>query len=124
MPDVPTISEAEWKIMKLLWTRSPQPAYDLVEVLARTEEWHPNTIKTMLSRLVKKKALGVTKYKNLHLYRPLISEEECIQVESDWLLNRVFGGAVKPLLLHFVRKQKLTAADLDELKTILKKKEK
>jgi BlaI family transcriptional regulator, penicillinase repressor len=124
MAKVPAISEAEWKVMKVLWTKSPLPAYDIIEVLGKTEEWHANTIKTMLSRLVKKKALAITKYKNLHLYRPLVSEEQCVQAESEWFLERVFGGAVKPMLLHFVKKQKLSVADLDELKSILKQKEK
>lgn len=47
-----------------------------------------------------------------------------LQAESEWFLDRIFGGAVKPLLLHFVKRQKLSAADLDELKNILKQKEK
>lgn len=104
--------------MKVLWQKAPQPAYDIIQALAK-EEWHPNTIKTILNRLCRKKALGVTKYKNLFLYQPLVSEEDCVQAESESFLERFFGGSVKPLLVHFARKQKLTAADLTELKRIL-----
>jgi BlaI family penicillinase repressor len=118
MQRVPEISSAEWKVMKVLWQKAPQPAYDIIQALAG-EEWHPNTIKTILNRLCRKKALGVTKYKNLFLYRPLVSEEDCVQAESESFLERFFGGSVKPLLVHFARKQKLTAADLAELKRIL-----
>ncbi len=106
--------------MKVLWAKSPLGAYDIIETLAR-EQWHPNTVKTMLSRLAKKKALKITKYKNLHLYSPLITEEEGIYAESDDFLQRVFGGAVKPLLVHFAKKKKLTTADIEELKRILDK---
>ena len=120
MPKTPAISESEWKIMKVLWARSPLGAYDLIEALAK-EQWHQNTIKTMLSRLTKKKALKVTKYKNLHLYHPLVTEEDCTHAESESFLNRVFGGSVRPLLVHFARKQKLTKADVEELKRILEK---
>ncbi len=109
--------------MKVLWSHSPQPAYDITQALAGTEEWHPNTVKTILSRLHKKGALAVTKYKNLYLYRPKISEEDCIRAESESFLDRVFGGSVKPLLVHFARQQKLSAADLEELRTILKNQE-
>ena len=108
--------------MKLLWAKAPQPAYDLVAALAESEAWHPNTVKTLLSRLHKKKALGVQKYKNLFLYFPLVSEEEIVHAESESFLQRLFGGSVKPLLVHFAKRQKLTAADLEELKSILKKK--
>ena len=118
MQRVPEISSAEWKVMKVLWQKAPQPAYDIIQALAK-EEWHPNTIKTILNRLCRKKALGVTKYKNLFLYQPLVSEEDCVQAESESFLERFFGGSVKPLLVHFARKQKLTAADLAELKRIL-----
>ncbi len=118
MQRVPEISSAEWKVMKVLWQKAPQPAYDIIQALAE-EEWHPNTIKTILNRLCRKKALGVTKYKNLFLYQPLVSEEDCVQAESESFLERFFGGSVKPLLVHFARKQKLTAADLAELKRIL-----
>jgi len=106
--------------MKVLWAKSPLGAYDIIEALAR-EEWHPNTVKTMLARLTKKKALKVTKYKNLHLYSPLITEDQGVQAESEDFLQRVFGGAVRPLLVHFARKQKLTKADIEELKRILDK---
>ena len=106
--------------MKVLWKKSPQPAYDIIETLAASEAWQPNTIKTLLSRLYKKKALGVRKYKNLYLYHPLVTEEQCVHAESQTFLERVFGGSVKPLLVHFVKKQKLTAADLEELKRLLK----
>lgn len=122
MPKIPAISEAEWKVMKVLWGKSPLGAYDLIAALAK-EQWHPNTIKTMLTRLVHKKALKASKYKNLHLYEPLVTEEQCLQTESESFLARFFGGSVKPLLVHFARKQKLTRADLDELKRILEKKE-
>ncbi|MBI4661719.1 MAG: BlaI/MecI/CopY family transcriptional regulator [Verrucomicrobia bacterium] len=120
MPKPPVISESEWKIMKVLWAKSPLGAYDIIEALAK-EEWHPNTVKTMLSRLTKKKALKISKYKNLYLYEPLVTEEQCLHAESESFLARFFGGSVKPLLVHFARKQKLTRADIDELKRILEK---
>lgn len=122
MPATPPITEAEWKVMKVLWAKSPQPAYDVIEHLARAEDWHPNTIKTLLSRLREKKALGVKRYKNLYLYSPLVSEDDCLHAESESFLQRLFGGSVKPLLVHFVKKQRLTAADLEELKRLLDRK--
>ena len=122
-PATPIISEGEWKIMRLLWRKSPQPAYDLIQQLESTEAWHPNTVKTMLARLLKKQAIGARKYKNLFLYEPLLTEEECIQAESQSLLDRLFGGSVKPLLVHFARRKKLSKQDLEELRKILEGKE-
>lgn len=119
----PDISEAEWKVMRALWKRSPQPAYDIVRDLSAGERWHPNTIKTLLARLVKKKAIEAQKYKNLFLYSPKVTEEECIQAESENFLERLFDGAVQPLLVHFAKRRKLSQTDLDELRKILEGKE-
>ena len=93
-PPVPSISESEWKIMKLLWAKSPQPAYDLIAVLAKTEDWHPNTIKTLLSRLHKKRALGIKKCKNLYRYSPLVFEEACVHAESESFLHLMLVSAL------------------------------
>jgi BlaI family penicillinase repressor len=110
--------------MKVLWASSPLSAMEIITALADTEDWHPNTVKTLLSRLHKKKALGVEKQKNLYLYRPLVSEAACVKMESASFLQRVFGGSVKPLLMHFVEKEQLSSADLDELKKVLRQKQK
>lgn len=109
--------------MKVLWAKSPQPAYDVVQALGKPESWHPNTIKTLLQRLHRKKALGVRKYKNLFLYYPLVSEEDCVRAESQSFLDRLFGGRIQPLLVHFAKRQKLTAKDLEELRRILEQKD-
>lgn len=115
----PVIAEAEWKVMRVLWRRAPLGAYDIIEDLAEKESWHPNTIKTLLARLVKKGAVKARKYKNLFLYEPAISEEECIHAESDSFLERWFGGSVQPLLVHFAKRRKMSKADLEELRKIL-----
>ena len=119
MANVPELTEAEWKIMKVLWTQSPQPAYDIAQTLAETEQWQINTVRTLLTRLHHKRAVSAKKYKNLFLYEPLVTEDECVQAESDSFLERFFGGSLKPLLVHFARRQKLSAADLAELSKML-----
>ena len=115
----PTISEAEWKVMRVLWDHSPQPAYDIIQRLSRSQQWQASTVKTLLARLYRKKVLGIRRYKNLFLYFPLVSEEMCLQSESESFLKRFFDGSVKTLLVHFVEREKLTKKDLEELRKIL-----
>jgi BlaI family transcriptional regulator, penicillinase repressor len=123
MPNPPDIAPAEWKVMRLLWRRAPLPAADIIQALAAREDWHPNTIKTLLARLVRKRALGARRHQGRFHYCPLVSEEDCLRVESESFLERCFDGAVQPLLAHFVRRQKLTLKDLDRLRRILESKE-
>jgi BlaI family penicillinase repressor len=120
VPKVRAISDSEWKVMKILWSQSLLPAYDITAAFAKTEKWHPNTVKTLLSRLHRKKAVAVKRYKNLYLYRPVVSEQQCVHAESESFLQRIFGGSVRRLLVHFITKQKLSREDLHELKKLLK----
>ena len=121
MKKVPRISEAEWTVMKVLWERAPLSASDVVAALAGQEDWHPKTVKTLLGRLVKKGALGYREDGRAYLYRPLVREADCIRAVSDSFLERVFGGALKPMLAHFVGQKRLSASEVEELKRILEK---
>ena len=109
--------------MKVLWTKAPRNAQEIIDALSEQGVWHPKTVKTFLNRLVRKKALGFTQEGRAYLYRPLVAEGECVSAVSESFLKRVFGGSVKPLLVHFAKKQRFTAADLEELKRILEGKE-
>jgi len=116
---IPSLSGQEWKLMELLWIKSPQPAYDLIEVLAPREKWHPNTIRTMLARLVRKGAIRAELYKNLHLYSAELTRDQLVDAEAGSFLNRVFGGAVRPALIHFATRQRLSPEEVREMKGLL-----
>lgn len=120
MKDSPHVTEAEWKVMKLLWRKSPQPAYDLGQSLEKTEGWTQRTVKTLLGRLLKKGALKHEPYKNLYLYSPAVTEEDCVRAESESFLEQVFDNSVGSLMLHFARHRKLTKEEAAELRKILK----
>jgi BlaI family penicillinase repressor len=92
----------------------------VIEALAGSDaSWHPKTIKTFLARLVNKKALGFKKEGRGYVYRPLVSEKECVDAASESFLQRVFGGSLKPMLAHFVEHKKLSASQIRELKELL-----
>lgn len=119
MTKIPRISEAEWEVMKVLWARSPRAAQEVVEALARRTDWHHRTIRTLLSRLVKKGALAFSREGRSYLYRPRVAEEECVKAVSESFLDRVFGGALQPMLSHFVSQKKLSKKEIADLKRLL-----
>jgi BlaI family penicillinase repressor len=120
MKRVPRISETEWEVMKVLWAKAPRSAGEIIETLTSTDPtWHPRTIKTFLTRLVGKKALGFRKEGRAYLYRPLVKETECVTAASDSFLERVFGGSLKPMLAHFVEQKRLSSEEIRELKNLL-----
>jgi BlaI family penicillinase repressor len=122
MKRVPRISETEWAVMKVVWSKGSGTANDIIEKLHQTDKtWHPKTMKTLLGRLVTKKALDYQKVGRTYVYRSIVSEEECASAATESFLDRVFGGSLQPMLAYFVRRKKLSAADIAELKRILDK---
>lgn len=121
MNGLPRISESEWLVMKVLWERSPRTAGEVVEALADTH-WKPKTIKTLLNRLVGKKAIGFEQEGRSYRYSPRVAEEACVRAESRSFLRRVYGGALMPMLAALLDEQQLTPEQIDELKRLLESK--
>jgi BlaI family penicillinase repressor len=120
MKFVPRISDTEWEIMRIVWQKHPVTANEIIEQLETTDAgWHPKTARTLLARLVQKGALGYEAKGRTYVYSPLVSEENCVATASESFLDRVFGGSLKPMLAHFVERQKLTRGDLEELQKLL-----
>jgi BlaI family transcriptional regulator, penicillinase repressor len=122
MAKSPRISEAEWQVMDVLWTQSPQTANEIVERLARDTDWEPATIKTMLNRLVKKGALKFKAEGKRYLYAPAVTRDVSVRTEGRSFLDRVFGGAAGPLIAHFVEDAKLSRDEIAELRRLLDRK--
>jgi predicted transcriptional regulator len=104
--------------MNVLWQKSPAATEDIIAALADTG-WHASTIKTLLSRLLKKGAIDAQRDGRRYLYSPLIKRERWLIDESTSLLDRLFGGRIAPFVAHFSRARKLTKRDIAELKRLI-----
>lgn len=121
---IPKISEAEWRVMTLLWDKAPRTSNEIIDILEHDNsvDWNPKTIKTLLNRLVNKGALDFDKEGRSYLYYPKVQEAECRRAERRSFLSRVYSGALKPMLAAFIEDEKLTKEDIEELKRILEEK--
>jgi predicted transcriptional regulator len=114
------ISQAESIVMDVLWRISPVSAEDVVAELSKTQGWEPATVRTLLGRLVKKRALATKKDGRRFLYRPKIKRDDFVTAESQTLIDRFFDGRLGPLVMHFSERRKLTAKDVADLKRLVK----
>lgn len=116
----PDISDSEWVVMEALWERAPQTASELAKALRPETGWAENTVRTLLTRLVEKKALKTGDNPgSTRVFLPAVKRDACVGAESASFMERVFRGASKPLLVHFARNAQLTPADVRELKRLL-----
>jgi len=118
--EIPKISDAEWKVMEVLWSSDkPLTSSEIIEVLSETADWSPKTIKTLIHRLMKKEALLATQSNGGYLYASNISKSHYLSTEFKGFMHKFFEGASKPMLSYFVKSADLKSEDVDELKTLL-----
>ena len=122
MAEKPKISDAEWQVMRVLWKKSPLTVKEVIETLSKKTKWQPETIRTLVNRLTKKKAVGFEKKGRRHYFYPLLSQQECVKADADSFLTRAGAAMLKPILTSFIEKEKLTDEEIAELQRILDKK--
>jgi BlaI family penicillinase repressor len=113
------ISGAESVVMEALWRREPLTAEEIGAEIAAGQGWSEATVKTLINRLLKKKALAATRDGRRYLYRPMVARAAYVRAESQGLLDRLFDGRLAPLVSHLSQSKALTAEDVAELKKLI-----
>ena len=113
------LSKSEQQVLEVLWSEQPLTVGQVIERVRARTDWHENTIKTLLTRLVDKKAAARRKDGGRFFYRPLVTREAILTKESEGLLNRFFNGQMAPLVAHFADRSKLSKRDIEDIEKIL-----
>jgi predicted transcriptional regulator len=113
------LAPAEWKVMKFVWRRGRAAARDVIAHAAAAHDWRPSTVKTLLKRLVDKGHLRATRVGNSYLYEPVESALPSLQRAADSLLEHAVDGLAGPLLVHLVKRSRLGAEEIAELRALL-----
>jgi predicted transcriptional regulator len=86
------VTEAESAVLDALWRCGPLPPARLIEEVKRVRPWGEATIKTLLGRLMQKKAVLSAREDGRLLYRPQIDRSAYVDAEIQALADRLFGG--------------------------------
>jgi predicted transcriptional regulator len=113
------ISGAESQIMEALWRRGPLTPDGIVAEVGDEQGWAPGTVKTLITRLLRKAAIEGAREPQGYFYRPLISRETYVRDESQSLVDRLFDGEAAPLVAHFAEHRALTPKDIPLLKKLI-----
>ena len=123
-PEPVGLSPAEWEIMKVFWQRGPSVARDVFASLSADRGWAYKTVKTLLSRLVAKGALGYDQIGNSYLYRAQVERESMTRQEVRGVLDRLISHTFSPVLAQFIEESNLTDQEIAGLKNLLDEKKK
>ncbi len=113
------LSEAEWKVMNVLWRAGSGSARDVLEALHAETGWAYTTVKTMLSRLAEKGALSERTAGGAAVYTPRIRQSATQRAAFRSLVDRAFGGTVGAFVHHLVAQEKLSEKERAELRRLL-----
>jgi BlaI family penicillinase repressor len=116
-------TELELQILKVLWRRSPQPVSAVREALAQEERKLAHTsVITTLNTMVRKKYLKRVKNGKAFLFSPLVAEAEISRRMLRDVVNRVFDGSAKAVMLSLFDNEKVDAGELKELRRLINQK--
>lgn len=106
--------------MEVVWGEPPVTAQQVSSALGEAEGWKPQTVKTLLARLIKKGALRAETEANRFLYFPVLERKEAVKVETDSFLDRISRGSLTPLLAHMVKgRRPLSDEEIKTLRDLL-----
>jgi BlaI family penicillinase repressor len=120
MVQLPT--EAELEILNVLWDDGPSTVRD-VHTQSSKEIGYTTVLKQM-QVMVEKGLLGRSERYRSHVYEPRIAKEQTQQRLTRNLVQRAFGGSAKNLVLGALSSEKVSAAELAEIRSMLDEREK
>ncbi len=111
-----TITESEYRIMKILWKSDKKMTVsDVVKELDQNE-WTASTVSTFLQRLLKKEVISCEKKGKTNLYYPLLKQKDYDMEETSSFLSKIYNGSVKNLVAALVESKKISKEDMSDLK--------
>ena len=116
------VTEAEWKIMEVLWDHSPRTMGEITHILEPETGWTRHTVITLLKRMTEKGAVSMDDSERAKKYVPLISREEASTEETHKFLSHVFRGKASLLVSHLVDAGELSEDDLRRILDVIRDK--
>jgi predicted transcriptional regulator len=118
-----TLTEAEVRLMNVLWARGASTVNDVLEALADDPPPAYSTVLTTLRILEDKGYLKHRKDGRAFLYVPRVPREQAQRSAMRLLLSRFFENSAEQLVLNILKHEKLETAELQRLKKILEEAE-
>lgn len=115
----PTLTEAELRLMEVLWQKGPSTVQQVLEDLPGKEPLAYNSVLTTIRILEKKGYVKHVKDGRAFVYSPLLERKDATRSEISRLVNRFFGNSHELLVLNILEDHGMDAAELNRLRAML-----
>jgi BlaI family penicillinase repressor len=112
-------TKAELAILRVLWAEGPLSVRDVQAILDRTKPTGYTTALKLMQIMADKGLVERDDTVRPQIYRARYSEDRTQKQLLTDLIQRVYGGSVKALVLHAVGTRKPSAEDLEKITTLL-----
>ena len=109
------LCDSEYRFMLLVWEASPVRSGELVALAAERLGWKKSTTYTVIRKLSER---GFLQNED-SVVRALVSKGECQAEESDYFVERTFGGSLPKFLTAFLGNRKISEQEAEELKRLI-----
>jgi len=115
----PTLTEAELRLMEVLWQNGPATVHHILEALPPKPMLAYNSVLTTIRILEKKGYVQHIKEGRAHVYMPLVGKQEATRFEIKNLVGRFFKNSHELLLLNILEDRSINADELKRLSQLL-----
>lgn len=120
MKALPQISTSELEVMNVLWKHGSLTSSQIVEYVSKNNDWKAKTIHTLINRLVSKGAVVAEKLNSRsNIYTASVKEDEYKYNAAEMFVQKMYNGSINMMLTGFIKENKLTEGEIEELKKIL-----
>jgi BlaI family transcriptional regulator, penicillinase repressor len=114
-----TLTEAELRLMDVLWERGPSTVQQVLEALPKRPALAYNSVLTTIRILEKKGYLKHVKDGRAHVYRPVVERQEQTRSEITHLVSRFFKNSHELLVLNILQDEGIEQDELGRLRELL-----
>ena len=115
----PTLTEAELRIMDVLWPKGSATVQQVLDALPGKPELAYNSVLTTIRILEKKGYVKHVKDGRAHVYAPVIERKDATRSEISHLVSRFFRDSHEDLVLNILEDQGFNEKELRRLREIL-----
>ncbi|HVI80463.1 MAG TPA: BlaI/MecI/CopY family transcriptional regulator [Candidatus Acidoferrum sp.] len=114
-----TLTEAELRIMDVLWDRGPATVHEVLQALPPEPALAYNSVLTIIRILEKKGYVKHAKDKRAHVYTPQLDRKDASRFEVKHLVKRFFGNSDELLVLNILEEKSIDPAELERVRELL-----
>ena len=117
----PTLTNAELRIMNVLWQRGPGTVQQVLDWLPEKPALAYNTVLTTVRILEKKGYVGHAKDGRAHVYEPLVERKEATRSEIRYLVSRFFRNSHDALVLNILEDNEIEGEEVERLRRMFER---